>query len=154
MRYYVEESFEDFKPWSGAVDTFKRIINEGKADEAERYFEEIAPGGGWSDTAINDALWFDSDSIYKALGMKPDDTTTHDADEIGEKWQEENARYNFKLLRLEFDADEVRAVYFDEDDETRAEEVETMTAEDVAGLFGDDAGEIDAAARTVETWGE
>ena len=37
MKYYVEENFNNFEPWSGAVSTWKRIINEGKADEADRY---------------------------------------------------------------------------------------------------------------------
>ena len=107
-----------------------------------------------TDTAINDFLWFDADTVFEALGMKPTDTETHDADEIGAAWQEENERFNYKLVRLEFvDADELRAYYVDEDDETRAEEVETLTAEEVAELFGKSSGEIDAGAQSVEVWG-
>lgn len=83
MKYTIETRFENFKPWSGAVDTFNRIIDEGKADEADRYFEEIEPGEGWTATAINDILWFEADTVFEALGMKPTDTETHDADEIG-----------------------------------------------------------------------
>ena len=146
MKYAIEDSFENFKPWSGAVDAFERIISEGKADEADRFFEENEPAEGWTDTAINDFLWFEADTVFEALGMKPTDTETHDADEIGAAWQEENERFNFKLVRLEFvDADEVRAHYVDEDDETRAEEV--------AELFGKSSGEIDAGAQSVEVWG-
>ena len=154
MKYTIEDSFENFKPWSGAVDAFERIISEGKADEADRFFEENEPAEGWTDTAINDFLWFDADTVFEALGMKPTDTETHDADEIGAAWQEENERFNYKLVRLEFvDADELRAYYVDEDDETRAEEVETLTAEEVAELFGKSSGEIDAGAQSVEVWG-
>ena len=45
MKYYVEEKFSDFEPWSGAVSTWRRIIDEGKADEAERYIEAVEPAG-------------------------------------------------------------------------------------------------------------
>lgn len=82
MKYTIETSFENFKPWSGAVYAFERIISEGKAAEAERYFEEIEPGEGWTATAINDLLWFEADTVFEALGMKPTDTETHDAGEI------------------------------------------------------------------------
>lgn len=161
MKFYTECDFSDFKPWSGAVDTFNRIIDEGKADEAERYFEEIEPADGWTDTGINDMLWFESDAIYKALGMKPDDTTTRDAADILEAWENENRNYNYKPIRLEWDADTVTVVYIDEDDADEdengeriepEEQTEDLDAEEVAELFGDDCGEIDENAHTVETW--
>lgn len=162
MKFITECHFSDFEPWSGAVDTFNRIIEEGKADAAEWYFKEIEPADGWTDTAINDMLWFESDAIYKALGMKPDDTTTRDADDILEAWKDENINYNFKPLRLEWDADTVTVVYIDEDDADEdengeriepEERTEDLDAKEVAVLFGDDCGEIDENAHTVETWG-
>ena len=152
MKYYVEENFSDFEPWSGAVSTWQRIIDEGKADEADRYLEEIEPADGWTKTAINDLLWFDSDSVYKALGMRPDDCNKRTADEIGEAWTLDNDGMGYKLQRVEIEADGVTVYYIDEDDETHEEQFEELDAEDVARLFGDSCGEIDDDAGLVYTW--
>ena len=151
MKYTIEDSFENFKPWSGAVDAFERIISEGKADEADRYFEDNEPAEGWTDTAINDLLWFESDDLFKALGMKPDDTETHDAAAIMEAWKNEQVE-DLSPVRIEFEADAVRIIYTDADDAESGEQSDELDAEDVAALFGDDCGEIDADAQTVETW--
>lgn len=152
MKYYVEENFSDFEPWSGAVSTWQRIIDEGKADEAERYLEEIKPADGWTKTAINDLLWFDSDSVYKALGMRPDGCDERTADEIGEAWTLDNDGMGYKLQRVEIEAEGVTVYYIDEDDETQEEQSEELDAEDVARLFGDSCGEIDDGAGLVYTW--
>ena len=152
MKYYVEENFSDFKPWSGAVSTWQRIIDEGKADEADRYLEEIKPADGWTKTAINDLLWFDSYSVYKALGMRPDDCEKRTADEIGKAWALDNDGMGYELRRVEIKADGVTVYYIDEDDETHEEQSEELDAEDVARLFGDSCGEIDDDAGLVYTW--
>ena len=152
MKYYVEEKFSDFEPWSGAVSTWQRIIDEGKANEADRYLEEIEPSDGWTKTAINDLLWFDSDSVYKALGMRPDDCDERTADEIGAAWSRNNDGMGYKLQRVEIEADGVTVYYIDEDDETHEEQSEELDAEDVARLFGDSCGEIDDDAGLVYTW--
>ena len=152
MKYYVEEDFSDFEPWSGAVSTWQRIIDEGKADEADRYLEEIEPANGWTKTAINDLLRFDSDSVYKALGMRPDDCNERTADEIGNAWTSDNGGMGYKLQRVEIEADGVTIYYIDEDDETHEEQSEELDAEGVARLFGDSCGEIDDDAGLVYTW--
>ena len=144
MKYYVEEDFSDFEPWSGAVSTWQRIINEGKADEADRYLEEIEPADGWTETAINDLLWFDSDSVYKALGMRPDDCKKRTADEIGNAWISDNDGMG--------ETDGVTVYYIDENDDAHEEQSEELDAEDVARLFGDSCGEIDDDAGLVYTW--
>ena len=152
MKYYVEENFSDFEPWSGAVSTWQRIIDEGKADEADRYLEEIEPEDGWTKTAINDLLWFDSDLVYKALGMRPDGCEKRTADEIGDAWTLDNDGMGYELRRVEIEADGVTVYYIDEDDETHGEQSEELDAEDVARLFGDSCGEIDDDAGLVYTW--
>ena len=152
MKYYIEENFSDFEPWSGAVSTWQRIIDEGKADEADRYLEEIEPADGWTKTAINDLLWFDSDSVYKALGMRPDDCDERTADEIGKAWALDNDGMGYELQRVEIKADGVTVYYTDVDDETQEEQSEELDAEDVARLFGDSCGEIDDDAGLVYTW--
>ena len=153
MKYYVEESFRDFEPWSGAVSTWQRIIDEGKADEAERYLEAIEPADGWTKTAINDLLWFDSESVYKALGMRPDGCEKRTADEIGDAWTLDNDGMGYELRRVEIEADGVTVYYIDEDDVTHEEQSVELDAEDVARLFGDSCGEIDDGAGLVYTWG-
>ena len=153
MKYTVEDSFYNFKPWSGAVKTYERIIDEGKADEADIYFTDHEPEEGWTDTAINDLLWFESEAIYKAIGMKPDDTETHDAAAIMEAWKAEQDE-GVNPVRIEFDDDAVRIIYTDEEDAEIGEQSDELDAEDVAALFGADVGEIDADAQTVETWDE
>ena len=152
MKYTIEDSFENFKPWSGAVDAFERIISEGKADEADRYFEDNEPAEGWTDTAINDLLWFESDELFKALGMKPDDTETHDAAAIMEAWKNEQVE-DLSPVRVEFADDAVRIIYTDEDEADSGEQSEELDAEEVAELFGKSSGEIDAGAQSVEVWG-
>ena len=154
MKYYVKENFSDFEPWSGAVSTWQRIMDEGKADEADRYFEEIEPEDGWTKTAINDLLWFDSDSVYKALGMRPDGCDKRTADEIGDAWISDNDGMGYKLRRVEIEADGVTVYYIDEDDETQEEQSEELDANDVARLFGDSCGEIDDDAGLVYTWSD
>ena len=36
MKYTIEDSFENFKPWSGAVKTYERIAETGDALRAVR----------------------------------------------------------------------------------------------------------------------
>ena len=148
MKYYVEENFNNFEPWAGAVSTWQRIIDEGKADEADRYLEEIEPADGWTKSAINDLLRFDSDSVYKALGMRPDGCNERTADEIGNAWISDNDGMGYKLQRVEI-ADGVIVYYIDE---TQEEQSEELDAEGVARLFGDSCGEIDDDAGLVYTW--
>lgn len=60
--------FSDYKPWSGAVDTYELIKDADKLDELEFYLEELYPDGITA-TQINDILWFDSEEVLKYLGL-------------------------------------------------------------------------------------
>ena len=58
--------------WSGAVDTWKQILDADKEDEAMNYLEELFCCGeedAVDITKINDYLWFESDDILNALGL-------------------------------------------------------------------------------------
>ena len=90
---YVKEFSEGFKPWSGAVEVYERIEREAGLDALERALEEVFGDDPPTDTEINDYLWFESDSLYAALGMKPDDTHTHTLAEIAEAWEADNTGY-------------------------------------------------------------
>ena len=70
MRYYVEDSLDNFEAWSGGKDTLETLIEKGDVDSVECLIEELASMSeeGWSDTNINDFLWFERDSIAQHLG--------------------------------------------------------------------------------------
>ena len=77
MRYYVEDSLENFKFWSGGKDRANMLSCE-QLCIVEEYMEEIAPEEGWSDTAINDFFWFDFDIIAEWLGYKDEEYFSKD----------------------------------------------------------------------------
>ena len=158
---YTKEFSEGFEPWSGAVSTYNRIVDEEGLDALENALEQIfeCDEEPPTDTQINDLLWFEPGTVYKILGMKPDSTNERTLAEILEAWQDENERYGYKGIRAEIvDYETVRITYTDPEEvaegDTPEEQTEDLTPEDVAGLFGDDCGEIDEDAQTVETWEE
>ena len=69
FQIHQEKGIRDFKPWSGAKDTWKHIIEQNKADEFDALMDELYPDG-INETKLNDLLWFDADWIYQTLGMK------------------------------------------------------------------------------------
>ena len=68
MKIITEKSIDQFKPWSGAVDTFNRIKEAELLSELESWLEELYPDG-MTDTELNDLLWFDDETVYKWLCM-------------------------------------------------------------------------------------
>jgi hypothetical protein len=70
MKYVVEESLDNFGAWSGGKDTLDTLREKGDVDSVECLIEELASMSeeGWSDTNINDFLWFERDSIAQHLG--------------------------------------------------------------------------------------
>ena len=65
MEYKVEiNSLENFKAWSGAVNTLNTVRERGGIDTLTTIFSGDIP----TEVQINDWLWFDSDFIYQALG--------------------------------------------------------------------------------------
>ena len=68
MRYYVETSLESFEAWSGGKDTLDVLIEKGDCDSVEDLIEEQSYDNGWTETEINDFLWFERDMIAEHLG--------------------------------------------------------------------------------------
>lgn len=68
MRLYKDFDFDSFEPWSGAVETYNRIKEEGKGDALEAILDDLYPDG-MTETALNDLLWFEPDSVYEWLGI-------------------------------------------------------------------------------------
>lgn len=70
MKYYKEESLDSFEAWSGGKDTLDVLREKGDVDSVESFIEEIqgADISEWSETAVNDFLWFERDIIAQHLG--------------------------------------------------------------------------------------
>lgn len=68
MKYYIEESLKNFGAWSGGMDTLDTLIEKGDCDAVECLIEELSCGSEWSDTSVNDFLWFERDTIAQHLG--------------------------------------------------------------------------------------
>lgn len=73
-------SLTEFDPWSGAVDTFKRIAECDKEEEFISMLEDIYPDG-MTDGQLNDILWFDSDWCYEMLGINAEDAEEEEEEE-------------------------------------------------------------------------
>ena len=89
MKIYSEISLENFEAWSGGRDTLDVLIEKDLCDQLEAIIDDIEPEEGWSDTAINDLLWFERDSIADWLGFSDWDALEHGEEE--EEEEEENA---------------------------------------------------------------
>lgn len=72
--------FDDYKPWSGAIDTYDRIEEEGKLGDLENLLEECYPEG-ISMVGINDILWFDWEWVFEELGITDGDDEEETEDE-------------------------------------------------------------------------
>ena len=71
MRICKEESLNNFEWWGGAKFTAQRIWDERGSEgwnEFEAILEDIYPDG-IDETALNDLLWFDANTVYEWLGI-------------------------------------------------------------------------------------
>lgn len=83
-------SFSDYKPWSGAEETYNYIMEQygWDASAVESVLEEVFPDG-CTDTELNDFFWFD-DNIYEIFGVKDpyaedDNEEEEDVEEVDEE---------------------------------------------------------------------
>ena len=70
----------NYQPWSGAVDTWNTIEDNGLLEELDTLLEDLYPDG-LSETELNDLLWFDSDWIFEQLGISEDEDEDDEDDE-------------------------------------------------------------------------
>lgn len=80
----VTADFDDYKPWSGAVDTYERLEEEGKLGAFEDLLEELYPEG-ISMVGINDILWFDWEWVFESLGITDEEEEAEDEEEVVEE---------------------------------------------------------------------
>ncbi len=69
MKITTETNLLNFDAWSGATDTKKTIIENGKSEEFDSLIEDIYPEG-LTDIQLNDLLWYEADWIYAQLGIE------------------------------------------------------------------------------------
>lgn len=74
-----------YHPWSGAVDTWNTIEENGLLEELDNLLEDLYPDG-LSETELNDLLWFDSDWIFEQLGISEDEDEDEDEDFIDDNY--------------------------------------------------------------------
>ena len=82
---------DDYEPWSGAVDTWDKIVEADAVDVLDTYLDELYPEG-MTATQLNDLLWFDGDNILSDLGIsdeEDEDDEYDDYDEDDEEYEEE-----------------------------------------------------------------
>ena len=94
MKYYVETSLENFEAWSGGRDTLEVLIEKGLCDTVEAFLEEVL-GEDISDTAINDVLWFERDTIADWCGFSSWEALENGEEEEEEETAEDEAENNF-----------------------------------------------------------
>ena len=84
MKLYTEKSLSSFEPWSGAIDTYKYLDDHDLLDELESTLEELFPNG-MDETALNDLLWFEPETVYEWLGVE----LNEDGEPLEEEEEEE-----------------------------------------------------------------
>lgn len=62
----------DFKAWQGGKITLDYIIENDKHEELEMLIEDMQETRGelFTETEINDILWFEDEFIFETLGLK------------------------------------------------------------------------------------
>lgn len=73
----------DYEPWSGAVDTWEKIVDADMVNALDRYLEDIYPEG-ITKTELNDILWFDGEEVLRDLGIAEE--TEDDDEDYEEEW--------------------------------------------------------------------
>lgn len=79
-------SFDEFKPWSGAIDTWNTLMDYDKIGLLEQiiddtYYDESAGEAILSETELNDLLWFEPETVYEWVGLYYNDETGEVSDE-------------------------------------------------------------------------
>lgn len=93
MRIYKDLNLSSFEAWSGAVNTLERIKSERKCEELELILDDLYPDG-MSETELNDLLWFDSDLVYKWLGIRTESEIESEIDDIKEQMEQIIKQYS------------------------------------------------------------
>ena len=99
----IISDLSDFKPWSGAVNTWYKIIDAGKLDTLDFMLEDMYPEG-ISDVGLNDLLWHDSEWVLEMVGIS-EEQDDEEQDEDGIEDVEESLDKNKMGKGSEYDID-------------------------------------------------
>lgn len=91
---YKEMSIYDFKPWSGAVNTYRRLEREGKLDELDSLLPDMFSKDDVEETELNDLLWFEPDTVYELVGLPTESEIREDIEYINERIEDEESAIN------------------------------------------------------------
>ena len=78
---YKEMSIYDFEPWSGAVNTYRRLERNNKLNDLEGLLPELFIGD-IEETELNDLLWFEPDTVYEIVGLETESEIEDRIEEI------------------------------------------------------------------------
>lgn len=74
IRIYGVNNFQELKnnSWSGAIPRLDEIEDNGKEEEFLSLVNELISSSenGWTDTELNDFIWFDDEWYFQELGME------------------------------------------------------------------------------------
>ena len=89
MKVYKEiTSLYDFEPWSGAVETYNKLLKAGKEEEFVDQLEQVFAGEDVSETEINNMLWFEHEKCFRLVGLDKDGNEKSEGEE--EEDEDEN----------------------------------------------------------------
>ena len=74
-------SLREFLPWSGAVDTYNKIVDSDKEEEFINELEGIY-SEGITEGQLNDLLWFEEEWCYELVGLNKWGVQPIDADTV------------------------------------------------------------------------
>ena len=142
----IVEFDEYYKPWSGAIDTWRTIEEEDRLGDVEEVLEELL-GDCPTITEINDLLWFDGDTVLQALGILTDTEIEEAEDErerLVKQYKEDikDLLFNIEQLEIEQNGDSTidnSSVLYDmneelEDFETALEVLESLDLTEPADI--------------------
>ena len=74
IRIFGVTDFQELKEnsWSGAIARLDEIEENGKEEEFLDLVNELISSSenGWTDTQLNDFIWFDDEWYFEELGME------------------------------------------------------------------------------------
>lgn len=77
--YKIElNSIADFDAWSGGEDVLNKVIEKNRIDELDALIQELQLDTNevWTDTQLNDFLWFDLPELDGWTNLWTDDQET------------------------------------------------------------------------------
>lgn len=74
MKIYKEESLSNFEFWAGATANAEEFTLE-ELDQITAELEALDGGDGYSETEINDLMWFEPEYLASLIGLEWDSET-------------------------------------------------------------------------------